>query len=64
MIDVARLQAYIHKAETELTKNILPFWCKPVADTERGGFHGAISVAMIDRLKMMIPGSGGANARE
>ncbi|HOU11883.1 MAG TPA: AGE family epimerase/isomerase [Anaerolineae bacterium] len=36
-------QTYIHKAETELRENILPFWIAHTVDKERGGFYGELS---------------------
>lgn len=43
MADKSVLQTYIHKAETELRQNILPFWIGHVVDRERGGFYGAVT---------------------
>ncbi len=42
-MDETTRQTYIHKAETELRENILPFWMKYTVDQERGGFYGEIS---------------------
>lgn len=41
--DAAALQTYIHKADTELRQNILPFWIEHAVDRERGGFYGSIT---------------------
>lgn len=40
-------QTYIHKAETELREDILPFWIKHVVDKECGGFYGEISNMLV-----------------
>jgi len=42
-----QLQTYIHKAETELRENILPFWIAHAVDQERGGFYGEISNTLV-----------------
>ncbi len=47
MTDRALLQTYIHKAETELRQDILPFWIKHTVDRERGGFYGSITNDLI-----------------
>jgi len=43
MMDQTLRQTYIHKTESELRENILPFWIKHVVDKERGGFYGELS---------------------
>ncbi|HNT75469.1 MAG TPA: AGE family epimerase/isomerase [Anaerolineae bacterium] len=43
MTDIAILQTYQNKAETELRQNILPFWMTHAVDRARGGFYGEIS---------------------
>ncbi len=42
-MDNTTRQTYIHKAETELRENILPFWIEHTVDKERGGFYGELS---------------------
>ncbi|HWP41729.1 MAG TPA: AGE family epimerase/isomerase [Blastocatellia bacterium] len=37
------LQAFRNSIESELRKDILPFWIKHTPDVEHGGFHGRIS---------------------
>ncbi|HQE93334.1 MAG TPA: AGE family epimerase/isomerase [Anaerolineae bacterium] len=46
-MDQTLRQTYIHKAETELRENILPFWIKHAVDQERGGFYGEISNTLV-----------------
>ncbi len=46
-MDNTTRQTYIHKAETELRENILPFWIEHTVDQERGGFYGEISNTLV-----------------
>ena len=39
----ARLHTYAERIESELRKNILPFWLEHAPDRERGGFYGQMN---------------------
>lgn len=41
-MDPRDLTSYRDRIETDLRRNVLPFWMKHVADRERGTFHAAI----------------------
>ncbi|MCJ7549301.1 MAG: AGE family epimerase/isomerase, partial [Anaerolineae bacterium] len=43
MLDETRLRAYMHRAETELRGNILPFWIHHTVDQVNGGFYGRVT---------------------
>jgi cellobiose epimerase len=43
MPDETRMRATMLRAETELRRDILPFWIQHTVDRERGGFYGKIS---------------------
>jgi cellobiose epimerase len=43
MLDETRLRAYMQRAETELCRNILPFWIQHTVDQENGGFYGKVT---------------------